>query len=207
MKPTERLYHLLRLYDDSDVSMQQFHAVWCEGISVEDAVLLLNADPNTAMPDRFGGWGPGSDGSGDEVGGLLAGTMDAWVVLIGDYRCSEDDTLTALSGNNRRTLGISWDLHGDNTLKYARNGELITVLDILDTGYRSGRDPDALDPYLHNLRFNTDEQKPGEPAVDPRESFTSALTAIGRMVGREIDKEWLDSTHNSYTVRADESDW
>ncbi|GIH66525.1 hypothetical protein [Microbispora siamensis] len=86
-------------------------------------------------------------------------------------------------------------------------GELITVLDILDTGYRSGRDPDALDPYLHNLRFNIDEQKPGESAVDPRESFTSALTAIGRVVGREIDKEWLDSTHTSYTVRADEPDW
>ncbi|MEV6983848.1 DUF6461 domain-containing protein [Sphaerisporangium sp. NPDC051017] len=202
MKPTERLYELLGSYDDSDVSMWQFYAVWCEGIAVEEAVLLLNADPDTAIPATFVGWGPGSDGSGDEDSGLLVGTIGAWVVLIGDYRCTEDEALSALSENNRRTLGISWDFQGDNTLKYAMGGELITVLNMFDTSYRSGRDPDALDPYLHGLRFNIDGGKPGEPGVDPRESFTSALTAIGRMVGREIDKEWLDSMHTCYIVPA-----
>ncbi|MET9344693.1 DUF6461 domain-containing protein [Nonomuraea sp. NPDC003804] len=201
--PADHLFHLLRSYDPSDVSMQQFYAVWCEGIPVEEAVVLLNGDPGTAVPDSFAGWGSGSDGSGDEAGGLFAGTLGGWTVLIGDYRVTENEALLALSRDDRRALAISWDLHGENTLKYAQDGELITVLDVIDTNYRSGRDPDALDPYLHGLRFNIDERKPGVPVIDPRESFTSALVAIGRMVGHEIDKEWLDATHTSYVVWAE----
>ncbi|GAA1021747.1 hypothetical protein Aple_072900 [Acrocarpospora pleiomorpha] len=204
MKATERLYHLLRSYDDSDVSMQQFYAVWCEGIAVEEALSILDADPDSGVPDSFGGWGSGSDGSGG--GGLLVGTTGAWLVLIGDYRCTEDEILCALSQPDRPTLAISWDLHGANELKYARAGELITTIDICDTNYRSGSDPAALDPYLHDLRFNIDEHIPGEPMVDPRESFTSAMIAIGRMVGADLDKDWLDATHTSYAVRAD-SEW
>ncbi|RCG29434.1 hypothetical protein DQ384_20525 [Sphaerisporangium album] len=190
MKPAERLYDLLSSYDDSDVSMWRFYAVWCEGIAVEEAVLLLSADPDTATPATFVGWGPGSDGSGDEDSGLLVGTISAWVVLIGDHRCTEDEALSALSENNRRTLGISWDSHDDNTLKYARDGELITVLDIFDTSDRSGRDPDALDPYLHGLRFNIDERKPGEPMVEPHESF-HLRAGRHRQDGRPGDRQGM----------------
>ncbi|GAA4061655.1 DUF6461 domain-containing protein [Nonomuraea soli] len=195
--PGDDLYHLLRSYDPSDVSMQRFHTVWCEGIPVEEAVSLLGADPATGTPDRFCEWGPGSDGDGEQAGGLLAGTFDGWTVLIGDHRCTADDVVTELSRRDRRTLALAWDYHGESLLKYARSGELITVLDVFDPEDRSGADPDALDACLEGLRFDLDE---GEPAVEPAEAFTSALVVIGRVVGRPLDREWLDAPHTGYVV-------
>ncbi|TMR90788.1 DUF6461 domain-containing protein [Nonomuraea basaltis] len=200
------LYQLLRSYDPSDVSMQQFYAVWVEDIPVEEAVVILNGDPASGAPDSFSGWGSGSDGSSSEAAGLLAGRMGDWTLIISDYRSTEDEALLTLSRCGRRTLAISWDFHGESMIKYAKDGELITVLDILDTNERSGRDPNALDPYLSGLRFNIDEDDPDEPAIEPRESFTSALTAIGRMVGRQIDREWLEATHTAYIVPAEDPD-
>ncbi|MFI6477136.1 DUF6461 domain-containing protein [Nonomuraea sp. NPDC050663] len=199
--PGDHLYHVLRSYDPSDVSMQEFYAVWCEGIAAEEAVSVLGGDPATGVPDRFGEWGSGSDGSGEQAAGLLAGTLGGWIVLIGDHRCVADEVVAELSRGDRRALALAWDFHGESLLKYARSGELVTVLDVFDPGERSGADPDALDPYLEGLRFDLDE---GEPAVEPAESFTSALVAIGRVVGRELDREWLDAPHTGYHVPAHE---
>ncbi|SDK04521.1 DUF6461 domain-containing protein [Nonomuraea jiangxiensis] len=203
---TDDLYQLLRSYDPSDASMQQFYAVWVEGIPVEEAVVILNGDPASGAPDSFSGWGSGSDGSGSEAAGLLFGRIGNWTLIISDYRSTEDEALLTLSGCGRRILAVSWDFHGETVLKYARDGELVTVLDILDTSDRSGSNPNALDPYLHGLRFNIDDDDPGEPAIEPRESFTSALTVIGRMVGHQIDRDWLESTHTTYLVPADDLD-
>ncbi|MFI7533621.1 DUF6461 domain-containing protein [Streptosporangium sp. NPDC049376] len=200
------LYQLLRSYDPSDVSMQQFHAVWVESIPVEEAVVILNGDPASGTRDGFLGWGTGSDGGGEEAAGLLAGQVGDWILVIGDHRSTEDEALLALSRCGRRALAIRWDLHGENTLKFAEDGKLITVIDIFDTGERSGTDPNALDPYLYGLRFNIDDDIPGEPAVEPGESLTSALTAIGRMVGHRIDREWLEATHTTYVVPAGDPD-
>ncbi|WP_283138305.1 DUF6461 domain-containing protein [Rhizohabitans arisaemae] len=197
----DHLFQLLRSYDPSDVSMQEFYALWREGISAEEAVAVLGGDTATGTPDRFGEWGSGSDGSGEQAGGLLVGAFSGWTVLIGDHRCVGDEAAIKLSRQNRRALALEWDFHGECRLKYARSGELITILDVLDIDYRSGSDPDALDPYLEGLRFSLDE----EPAVEPAESFTSALTAIGRVVGRQINRDWLDSPHTSYAIPADDS--
>ncbi|GAA3823785.1 hypothetical protein GCM10022226_50420 [Sphaerisporangium flaviroseum] len=204
--PADDLYQLLRSYDPSDVSMQQFYAVWVEDIPVEEAVVTLNGDPASGAPDSFSGWGSGSDGSGSEAAGLLVGLIGNWALIIADYHSTEDEALLMLSRCGRLTLAISWDFHGETMLKYAKDGEIITALDILDTNERSGRDPNALDPYLYGLRFNIDEDDPDAPAIEPRESFTSALTAIGRMVGHQIDREWLEATHATYIVPADDPD-
>jgi hypothetical protein len=186
--------------------MQQFYAVWVEDTPVDEAVVMLNGDPASGAPDSFSGWGSGSDGSGSEAAGLLAGPIGDWTLIIGDYRSTEDEALLTLSRGGRRALAISWDFHGENLLKYAKDGKLITILDIFDTNERSGSDPNALDPCLFGLRFNIDDDDPDEPAVEPNESFTSALTAIGRMVGQQIDREWLEATHTTYIVQADDPD-
>ncbi|MFI7446459.1 DUF6461 domain-containing protein [Nonomuraea sp. NPDC049714] len=202
--PEDALYQLLRSYDPSDVSMQQFYAVWVEAIPVEEAIVVLNGDPATGTPDSFAGWGSGSDGSGDEPGGLLVGPIGEWTLMIGDYRLTMDDTLLALSRHGARVLAIEWDCDSQTLLKYAKDGELITVLDVLDTDERSGSAPDALDPYLHGLRFNIDDDLPGEPPIYLDESFTSALTAIGRVVGHQLDREWLEAIHTTYVVPAND---
>ncbi|MER7501448.1 DUF6461 domain-containing protein [Nonomuraea pusilla] len=202
--PADEIYHLLRSYDPSDVSMQQFYAVWVEDIRAEEAVVLMNGDPASGTPDTFAGWGSGSDGSAGEAAGLLAGPFGTWTLIIGDYRVTEDETLLALSGSGGRVLAIDWDFNGSTTLKYAKDGELLTVLDILDTDDRSGSDPDALDPYLHGLRFNIDDDVPGEPVISLAESFTSAMIAVGRVVGHQMDGNWLEATHTAYVVPADD---
>ncbi|MFI6396449.1 DUF6461 domain-containing protein [Nonomuraea sp. NPDC050540] len=199
--PADHLFQLLRSYDPSDVSMQQFYAVWCQGPTAEEAVGLLHGDPDSGAPDDYAGWGPGSDGSDEAEAGLLAGRMGAWTVLIGDHRIAEDDAVLAVTRGEGRALAVSWDFHGECLLKFARSGELLTVLDIYDTDDRSGMDPDALDPYLSGLRFNLDPSDPDEPAAEPAEAFTSALVAVGRVVGQELDKTWLDTTHRCYTMR------
>nr|WP_062335318.1 DUF6461 domain-containing protein [Herbidospora sakaeratensis] len=197
--PADELYRLLRSYDPSDVSMQWFYAAWVENLSVEDAVAVLNGDPATGAPDSFAGWGSGSDGSDDEAGGMLAGPIGGWTLVIGDYRVTEDEAVLALSRRGGRALAVCWDTGSQTQVKYAKSGELLTVLDILFTDDRSGSEPDALVPYMDGLRFDID----GEPPVEPAESFTSALTLIGRMTGRPIDREWLEATHVAYAVPAE----
>ncbi|MFI6291248.1 DUF6461 domain-containing protein [Nonomuraea sp. NPDC050790] len=199
--PVDHLYQLLRSYDPSDLSMRQFYAAWCQGPTEEEAVALLGGEPGSGVPDDYAGWGPGSDGSGDAEAGLLAGRMGGWTMLIGDDRIAGDDAVLALTGTGGQALAVSWDFHGDCLLKYARSGELLTVLDIFDTDERTGLDPDALDPYLDGLRFTLDPSDPDEPSVEPAEAFTSALVAVGRVVGQELDKAWLDTRHRCYVVR------
>ncbi|GAA2420672.1 hypothetical protein GCM10010404_93770 [Nonomuraea africana] len=200
MRESERLYHLLRSYDDSDQSLSEFNAVWCEGLSTTEVARRLHADVATARPAMFRNWGPGSDGSGEWDSGILVGSSGTWIVVFGDHRCVSDTALTALSRGGGRAVAIRWN--GAELLKYAVDGEMKVTINIVATQYRTGSDPTLLDRHMGGLRFDIGGPDNADP-VDPRESFTSALVVIGRITGQEINKEWLDEPHVGYIVPAD----
>ncbi|WP_306870875.1 hypothetical protein [Streptosporangium brasiliense] len=74
---------------------------------------------------------------------------------------------------------------------------MITSLTVTYPALRDRADPHALDPYLEGLRF---ELGSGREGTSIEESISSALTLIGRITGREIDREWLDGTHTLYVM-------
>ncbi|MEU4835445.1 DUF6461 domain-containing protein [Streptosporangium sp. NPDC023615] len=203
MKVSGRLFSLLASYDESDVTMQQFFAAWSEKVSIEEVTRILHADLETSTPAHFDNWGPGSDGTGDEESGVLIGQVGTWTLTVGDRCCTSDDSLSALSQSKGRALSIEWDPDNrDPTIKYAIDGKVITSMNIIDTADRSGVNPDALDAYMEGLRFDVDS----DDAVEPNESFTSALIMIGRITGHELDSSWLDATHVCYTIHASEDE-
>ncbi|NAS23017.1 hypothetical protein GT755_15110 [Herbidospora sp. NEAU-GS84] len=171
--------------------MHWFYAVWVEGTPVEEAVALLKGDPASGVPDRFEGcWGWVDE---DDEGALLAGPIGDWTLLIGDWRPTEEDALVTLTRGGGRAFAVSWNEDGTSFLKYAAGGQVVTAFDLFSPAERHGADPAALDPFMDGLRFDIDD-------AEPAESFTSALTVIGRVTGRRLDREWLDAPHTTYSI-------
>ncbi|MGV9778023.1 DUF6461 domain-containing protein [Streptosporangium sp. NPDC003464] len=116
---------------------------------------------------------------------------------ISGFDCSTMEGLSALSRDSGRALSVSWAINGDGTLDYATDGQMITSLTVIYPALRDGADPHALDPSLEGLRF---ELGSGREGASIEESISSALTLIGRITGREIEREWLDGTHALYVM-------
>ncbi|MFD8527598.1 DUF6461 domain-containing protein [Streptosporangium canum] len=200
MKSAERLYDLLhsyaRFYGDEDDPLAEFCAAWCEGIGVEEAARRLGADLDSRTDCDLRNI---ADAAGGNV--ILVGPCGSWTLVfqIGGFDCARLQGLSALSRDSGRALSVSWNINGDETLSYAIDGQMITRFTVTYPALRDGADPHALDPYMEGLRF---ELGSGREGPSNEEVISSALTLIGRITGREIDREWLDGTHALYVMPA-----
>ncbi|MFF4417363.1 DUF6461 domain-containing protein [Streptosporangium sp. NPDC001559] len=200
MESRTELYDLLfsyvRLYDDEQTPFQEFAAVWCEGIGVEETAKRLGADLESAEEHDL-------VSATDDIeiaegyGVILAGLAGTWtlVVQVVGFDCVLDDALIRLSRDGSRALSLGWDIDGNEEIGYAVNGDVVTRLSVTCPELRSGADPTALDPLMEGLKFQLDEDN---PVVE--ESVNSAFALAGRVTGRKIDRAWLDAPHTRFLI-------
>ncbi len=200
MESRTELYDLLfsyvRSYDDEETPFQEFAAVWCEDIGVEETARRLGADLESAEECDLVSVADGLEiTEGDGV--ILAGLAGTWtlVIQVTGFDCVLDDALIRLSRDGGRALSLGWDINGNEEIGYAIDGDVVTRLSVTCPELRSGTDPAALDPLMEGLRFQLDED---DPVVE--ESVNSAFVLVGRITGREIDRAWLDAPHTRFVI-------
>ncbi|MER5625805.1 hypothetical protein ABT061_32680 [Streptosporangium sp. NPDC002544] len=176
-----------------------FAAVWAEGLTVEETARRLGADPGSATALTLEDIGLGFEGDempGDEDGIILVGPCDAWTlaVQIQWMDVTEEPRLSELSRDGGRAIAIGWHGDGAHRVEYAIDGRLTfsaPLEEILD----------PLHEHAEGLRMPTDWDVPVDVGSPTEEMITAALTAIGRLTGRELDEEWLETPHVRYLIR------
>ncbi|WP_144069836.1 hypothetical protein [Nonomuraea indica] len=176
-----------------------FAAVWAEGLTVEETARRLGGDPAGATELTLEDIGLGFEGDempGDEDGIILVGPCDAWTlaVQVQWMDVTEEPRLSELSRDGGRAIAIGWHGDGAHRVEYAIDGRLTfsaPLEEILD----------LLHEYAEGLRMPTDWDVPVDVGSPTEEMITAALTAIGRLTGRELDEEWLETPHVRYLIR------
>lgn len=176
-----------------------FAAVWVEGLTVEETARRLGADLGSATALTLENIGLGFEGDempGDEDGIILVGPYDTWTlaVQIQWMDVTEEPRLSELSRDGGRAIAIGWHGDGAHRVEYAINGQLTfsaPLEEILD----------PLHEHAESLQMPTDWDVPVDVGSPTEEMITTALTAIGRLTGRELDEEWLQTPHVRYLIR------
>ncbi|MET8336393.1 hypothetical protein ABZV14_16825 [Streptosporangium canum] len=176
-----------------------FAAVWSEGPSIEETAQRLGADKSSAakraLADITLGF-EGDDMPGDDEGIILVGALGAWTLTlqIQWMDVTEGEKLSALSRDGGRAIAVGWHGSGAHRVEYSINGDVVF----------SGPMEDALASlreYSAGLRMPTDWDIPVSQGSPAEEMITTALVAVGRMVGHEIDDAWLQTPHVRYLIR------
>ncbi|MEU4406661.1 DUF6461 domain-containing protein [Streptosporangium sp. NPDC023963] len=195
--------HLYDLLDEYDLDNEDFgfRAAWCEGLTAEEAVRRLRADPDTAYAstiDELMHEEEEGDSDFDE-GAVLIGPAGTWTMILqlNGLDCTRYSTLEALSAGGGRAVGIGWNANGDERLTYAEDGRVLVSMDFTFPEDRSGPDRQALDSYMEGLALGYEE------GADIEESINAALTLIGRLTGHPIDRDWIEASHTFYVIPKD----
>ncbi|TKK87589.1 hypothetical protein FDA94_17345 [Herbidospora galbida] len=174
-----------------------FVMVWAEGLTVKETARRLGADLDTATECALADLPPFETGLHDIV--TLIGEFGGWTltlqVLMGD--ANRREKMAALSAGGGRAVGIGW-INGDNHgVSVAADGERVfseSIGEALRSGGLLARHADGLSiPHVDDI---PDDEDYPEAAV-----VTTVLTAIGRLVGRQVDEEWLTAPHVAYLIR------
>ncbi|MFF0575536.1 hypothetical protein [Streptosporangium saharense] len=173
-----------------------FAAVWVEGLTVEETARRLGADLGSATTVSLENIGLGFEGDetpGDEDGIILVGPWDAWTlaVQIRWMDVTEEPRLSELSRDGGRAIAIGWHGDGAHRVEYAIDGRLTFSAPLEEM-------LEPLHEYAEGLRMPTDWDVVGAPT---EEMIATALTVIGRLTGRELDEEWLETPHVRYLIR------
>ena len=188
------------LYDGDHAD---FHFIWTEGVSADEAAVRLGADIASAMRCRLTDLASVVSGMPDYAGSMLAGPSGGWTqVLLFGWRWYPRDRsfLSALSRDGGRMVNIEYNDSGVERFEWVVDGTVVTAFLLSDPEERWGTDPHALDPLMAGLRFGCDDHGAFE-VEDPvtiEESITSALRLAGRITGKEIDSAWFDSPRTLY---------
>jgi hypothetical protein len=174
----------------------QFAAVWAEGLSVTETARRIGADLGTAAVVSLRGIGEGfaGDPPDPEAGVILVGECGTWTltVQIQEMHVLAEPVMSALSAGGR-AVSVGWHVNGGHRATYAADGAVVESRSM--NSQSADWVPEALLPYADGLRMpEVDEDVPLE------EMITVLLALIGRMVGQEIDEDWLEEEHTRFVV-------
>ncbi|MFI6455047.1 hypothetical protein ACIBF6_26205 [Streptosporangium amethystogenes] len=195
---SRHLYDLLEAYWVGPINT--FAAVWSEGLSVEETASRIEADLNSAYNVTLANFPEGFEG--DQIpdnyeGIVLIGKFESWSLAL-QMQCldvTEEQALSALSRDGGRAIGISWHSGGDyHRIFYAVDGLIVDDTPMMYI-------PESLKPHAHGLTMPEDWDVPVDQGSPTEEMVTTSLILIGRIIGREIDREWLKVPHVRFIIR------
>ena len=135
-----------------------------EAVDITGAHRLESAQVQIRYPDPIGDDGSFNASLSSGLDFIAATSADGWTLIVepNGFRCSSEEAARLLSPDGEL---VSF-YHNENTapvLRWARNGEtLVTFRPTDGAGWRSGSDPDRLNPVLESLGFDLSTQQ-----VDP----------------------------------------
>ncbi|GAA1521858.1 hypothetical protein GCM10009677_63600 [Sphaerisporangium rubeum] len=179
----------------------QFAAVWAEGLSVTETARRIGADLDTATVTSLRGIGKGlAAGPPDpEAGVVLVGECGTWTltVQVQGTHILTDPVMSALSADGR-AVSLGWHVNGGHHVTYAAGGAVI------DSRSMNSYDPDWVPEALaaDDLTMPVVDEDEDEDDVPIEEMITVTLALIGRLVGQEIDEDWLEDEHTRFVVPA-----
>ncbi|MET8867407.1 hypothetical protein ABZW11_31070 [Nonomuraea sp. NPDC004580] len=198
MPNSTHLYDLLESHWENVAD--GFAAVWAEGLTVEETARRVGADLSSATPLALQDIGLGFEGDAmpaDEDGIILVGPWHTWTLAmqIQWMDVTQSPRLSELSRDGGRAIAIGWHGDGAHRVEYASKGRLAFSAPLEET-------LNVLREHAEGLSTPTGWDVPGSPV---EEMITTALTAIGRLTGRQLDEEWLETPHVRYLIRRSRS--
>ncbi|WP_329090118.1 hypothetical protein [Streptosporangium sp. NBC_01469] len=201
MNSSTSLYDLLEgywptLYDG-------FSAVWTEGLDVAEVAERLGADPATATVCTLKGIGRGFGDAppGDQAEVILIGRHGDWVLTmqIQHMGVVSGRALSALSENNGRAISVGWHINGAHRIAYAAQGAVIASQNMRYI-------PEILQRYADGLYIpDVDDVEDGDFPIE--EMINTNLILVGRVIGHELNAEWLEREHVRYIIPAEEAEF
>lgn len=108
---------------------------------------------------------------------------------------TSEPALSALSRTGGRALSMGWHVNGAHRITYAVDGLVVSSAPM-------EKIPAPLEQHMEGLSMpgvNWDEDdEDGDFSTE--EMIDTALVLVGRVTGRELDKEWLDAIHTRYVI-------
>ncbi|WP_214106032.1 hypothetical protein [Acrocarpospora catenulata] len=175
-----------------------FCLTWCDDIDVTTLVSALRAVP--------------TDDDEEGRAAIVAPPRNGWTEILELTASGFSLTaqIIALSQNSRRVLTVFWDIDGNNSVTYAVGGRILVrfmpvmfdpitaMFNVNDPSHRQGLAPDAIDPHLEGLVFESGSlvrhqsgDTPGEESNDGipvREVWQESCVRIGeRLTGNPFD--------------------
>lgn len=195
---SRNLYDLLEAHWGGPIGT--LAAVWSKGLSVEETASRIEADLNSAYNVTLANLAEGFEGDqipGDYEGIVLIGKFESWslTLQVQWLDIAERKVLSALSRGDGCVIGIKWNSWGDNhRIFHAVDGLMVDNAPMMYI-------PDSLKPYAHGLTMPEDWDVPVDQGSPTEEMVTTSLILIGRIIGREIDQEWLEAPHVRFIIR------
>ncbi|MFF5246492.1 hypothetical protein ACFY3V_19570 [Streptosporangium sp. NPDC000095] len=195
---SRHLYDLLEAHWGGPIDT--FAAVWSEGLSVEETASRIEADLNSAYKVTLANLAEGFEGDqipDDYEGIVLIGEFESWslTLQVQWLDVTEKKVLSTLSRDGGCAIGINWHSGGDNhRIFHAVDGLTVDDAPMMYI-------PESLKPYAHGLTMPEDWDVPVDQGSPTEEMVTTSLILIGRIVGREIDQEWLEVPHMRFIIR------
>jgi hypothetical protein len=166
---------------------------WVEGLDIATIMRALGGDPESGVSCRWDDlfFGPPLR-DGDRL--LWMGPLnEQWVQILEAGTTTITSREKGVLSVGRRLFAFGWGVNGPYDLRYWRDGRIVTSLGIWPFDYDPGvPEPHALDEYMEDLYF---EERDGLEV-----QITSAMRLVGRITGRELDREWMEGAHMRYVI-------
>ena len=113
---------------------------------------------------------------------IAATSVDGWTLIAepNGFRCSTDESAALLSAGGE-LVSFYFNENTDPVLRWARDGEALVTFDPSGgAGWRTGSDPDRLNPVLETLGFDlsTEEYDPDDPRWRYDEKWQARTLAL-----------------------------
>ncbi|MFE0147879.1 hypothetical protein ACFWY5_12085 [Nonomuraea sp. NPDC059007] len=201
MACSTHLYDLLATHW-AGVHNGSFSAVWSENLDVEETALKVGADLTTATQVTLANLPEGFEGDqmpGDYDGIVLIGQFGAWSLAFQvQWSNIVDPSVLAALSQDGRAVGLSWNANGSAYRFH------YTMRDHAAQSHSMHTIPTALALFAVGLRMPDEDEwdLPADQASPREEMITVGLALMGRITGRELDQEWLNTPHTRYLIRA-----
>jgi Family of unknown function (DUF6461) len=172
---------------------------WATGSILGDAACLTLTEQAgvTAVARAFGGDPAGARewtlaqaaGELTEVPWVALRPVGSWVLAVelNGWQGSRPEVLERVSETGR-TVSAYWNVNGRTQLAYAAAGQVLTALDAVFPGRRTGADPNALVPAMAGL--------PWADALP----VPLVLALAARLTGSPLQPSWLDGTFQVFPL-------
>jgi hypothetical protein len=147
-----------------------------EAVDVTGAHRLEAAAEKIDYPDSTDEDGSFNADLGTGLDFIAATSVDGWTLIVepNGFRCSSEESARVLSPGGE-LVSFYFNENTDPVLRWARDGEtLVTFSPSGGAGWRSGSDPDRLNPVLQALGFDSARRR------SIRTILVGAVTRIGR---------------------------
>jgi uncharacterized protein DUF6461 len=146
------------------------------GAGMDAVIGCFGGDPGSA-PE----YGPlGEPGADPQVIGVAQAGPAVVVVEVGGFEGSREAVLRPLSRLGR-AASVYWGIDADSALTLAEDGQVLSTFEMLFPDNRQGDRPDAWDPYLTGLTFDSDAD-----GLLP----AAGVCAVARATGARLAGDW-----------------